>query len=169
MIIKISRSLSRGGGYKANFLRSVIFPIFQEIKTVNTCMISSSYLVGVTTAEPRRHLATMNTIESIWPIFFKIKISRNGENNERSFSNPPSYPPGLLSWEFMSLTTVFTRIWIWMEITFRINMNTAYTVIMAKGNYPFALPVTGEFPAQRPVTRSFDVFFDLRLIIRLSK
>ena len=28
-------------------------------------------------------------------------------------------------------------------------------------------PVTGEFPAQRPVTRSFDVFFDLRP--RLSK
>ena len=25
------------------------------------------------------------------------------------------------------------------------------------------LPVTGELPAQRPVTRSFDVFFDLRL------
>ena len=23
-------------------------------------------------------------------------------------------------------------------------------------------PVTGEFPARRPVTRSFDVFFDLR-------
>ena len=23
-------------------------------------------------------------------------------------------------------------------------------------------PVSGEFPAQRPVTRSFDVFFDLR-------
>ena len=28
-------------------------------------------------------------------------------------------------------------------------------------------PVAGEFPAQRPVTRSFDVFFDLRLNIRL--
>ena len=27
-------------------------------------------------------------------------------------------------------------------------------------------PVTGDFPAQRPVTRSFDVFFDLRLIKR---
>ena len=25
-------------------------------------------------------------------------------------------------------------------------------------------PVTGEFPAQRPVPRNFDVFFDLRLI-----
>ena len=30
-------------------------------------------------------------------------------------------------------------------------------------------PVSGDFPAQRPVTRSFDVFFDLRLIKRLSK
>ena len=29
-------------------------------------------------------------------------------------------------------------------------------------------PVPGEFPAQRPVTRSFDVFFDLRLNKRLS-
>ena len=30
-------------------------------------------------------------------------------------------------------------------------------------------PVTGEFPSQRPVTRSFDVFFDLSLNKRLSK
>ena len=30
-------------------------------------------------------------------------------------------------------------------------------------------PVTGEFPSQRPVTRSFDVFFDLRLNKWLSK
>ena len=30
-------------------------------------------------------------------------------------------------------------------------------------------PVPGEIPAQRPVTRSFDVFFDLRLNKRLSK
>ena len=30
-------------------------------------------------------------------------------------------------------------------------------------------PVTGEFPAQRPVTRSVDVFFDLPLNKRLSK
>ena len=29
-------------------------------------------------------------------------------------------------------------------------------------------PVPGDFPAQRPVTRSFDVFFDLRLNKRLS-
>ena len=30
-------------------------------------------------------------------------------------------------------------------------------------------PVTGEIPAQRPVTRSFDIFFYLRLNKRLSK
>ena len=30
-------------------------------------------------------------------------------------------------------------------------------------------PVTDDFPAQRPVTRSFDVFFDLHLDKRLSK
>ena len=29
-------------------------------------------------------------------------------------------------------------------------------------------PATGEFPSQRPVTRSFDVFFDLRQNKRLS-
>ena len=30
-------------------------------------------------------------------------------------------------------------------------------------------PVSGEFPAQRPVTRRFDIFFDLHLNKRLSK
>ena len=35
--------------------------------------------------------------------------------------------------------------------------------------YAGHLPVTGEFPTQRPVMRSFDVFFDLRLNKRLSK
>ena len=30
-------------------------------------------------------------------------------------------------------------------------------------------PVPGEFPTQRPVTQSFDVYFDLRLNKRLCK
>ena len=30
-------------------------------------------------------------------------------------------------------------------------------------------PVTGEFPSQKPVTRSYDIFFDLRLNQQLSK
>ena len=36
-------------------------------------------------------------------------------------------------------------------------------------NYAGNSPVPGEFPAQRAVTRSFDVFFDLRLNTRLTK
>ena len=42
-----------------------------------------------------------------------------------------------------------------------------YSVLLAlcAGNSP----VTGEFPAQKPVTRSVNVFFDLRLNKRLSK
>ena len=42
----------------------------------------------------------------------------------------------------------------------------AFSVLLAicAGN----LPVTGEFPKLRPVTWSFDVFFDLRLNKRLS-
>ena len=37
-------------------------------------------------------------------------------------------------------------------------------LVLCAGNSP----VTGEFPSQRPATRSFDVFFDLRLNKRLS-
>ena len=38
-------------------------------------------------------------------------------------------------------------------------------LVLCEGNSP----VFGEFPSQRPVTRSFDVFFDLRLNKRMSK
>ena len=38
-------------------------------------------------------------------------------------------------------------------------------LVLCAGNSP----VTGEFPAHRPVTRSFDIFFDLCLNKRLSK
>ena len=37
------------------------------------------------------------------------------------------------------------------------------------GHFAGNSPVTSEFPSQRPVTQSFDVFFDLRLNKRLSK
>ena len=47
----------------------------------------------------------------------------------------------------------------------RINIGDEHDDVICAGN----LPVPGEFPLQRPVTRSFDVFFDLRLNKRLSK
>ena len=45
------------------------------------------------------------------------------------------------------------------------NGNISTSLALCAGNSP----APGEFPAQRPMTRSFDVFFDLRLSKRLSK
>ena len=45
------------------------------------------------------------------------------------------------------------------------NGNISALLAICAGNSP----VPSEFPAHRPVTRSFDVFFDLRLNKRLSK
>ena len=51
-----------------------------------------------------------------------------------------------------------------------------YMMTSSNGNIPALLaicarnsPATGEFPSQRPVTRSFNVFFDLRLNKRLGE
>ena len=42
-------------------------------------------------------------------------------------------------------------------------------ILLALALYAVNSSVTGEFPSQRPMTRSFDVFFDLCLNKRLSK
>ena len=60
-----------------------------------------------------------------------------------------------------------------MKILFR-HMTTWWRHQMEKFSAWLAIcagnsPVTGEFPAQRPVTRIFEVFFDLRLNNRLTK
>ena len=62
--------------------------------------------------------------------------------------------------------------WIWWKYMYaqcswwRHQMETFSALLaLCVGNSP----VLGEFSAQRPVTRSFDVFFDLRLHKRLSK
>ena len=55
----------------------------------------------------------------------------------------------------------------WVDIAWWRHQMEAFSALLAicAGNSP----VPGEFPAQRPVTRSFDVFFDLRLNKWLSK
>ena len=45
------------------------------------------------------------------------------------------------------------------------NQNISALLALCEGNPP----VTGVFPSQRPVTRSFDVFFDRRLNKLISK
>ena len=63
--------------------------------------------------------------------------------------------------EFSQISSQFFRIAWW-----RHQMET-FSALLA--NCAGNSPVTGEFPAQRPVTRSFDAFFDLRLNKRLSE
>ena len=63
-------------------------------------------------------------------------------------------------------TWVFDAIWLQWYIWWRRQMEIFSELLaLCVGNSP----VTGEFPSQRPVTRSFGVFFDLRLNERLSK
>ena len=61
-----------------------------------------------------------------------------------------------------SLNLYVVPMWTW----WRHQMETFSALLaLCAGNSP----VTDEFPLQRPLTRSFDVFFDLRLSKRLSK
>ena len=58
------------------------------------------------------------------------------------------------------------RTWVARQAWWRHQMETFSALLaICAGNSP----VSGEFPAQRPVTRSFDVFFDLCPNKRLSK
>ena len=64
--------------------------------------------------------------------------------------------------EHYVLHSQYHSCWAW----WRHQMETFSTLLaICAGN----LPVPGEFPAQRPVTWSFDVFFDLGLNKQLSK
>ena len=66
---------------------------------------------------------------------------------------------------FSSISTT-TTVQLWQISWWRHQMETFSALLaLGAGNSP----VTGEFPSQRPVTRSFDVFFDLRVNKRLSK
>ena len=66
------------------------------------------------------------------------------------------------------VVAMLTWIWLWLQVTM------AHDDVIKWKHFPrFRLcagnsPVSGEFPAQRPVTQSFDIFFHLRMNLRLS-
>ena len=75
----------------------------------------------------------------------------------------PVYPTLPIPWKLMARQPRGVRVSAGLLFT----MMETFSALLAlcAGNSP----VTGEVPTLRPVTRSFDVFFDLRLIIRLIK
>ena len=76
-----------------------------------------------------------------------------------------SFAPGVTSLAIGNHT--FIPVPLKQLLTWWCHQMKTFTALLAicAGNSP----VTGEFPSQRPVTRSFDVFFDARLNKRLSK
>ena len=70
--------------------------------------------------------------------------------------------PFLSQWSQCHITYPLCTAWSW----WRHQMETFSALLTICS---WNSPVTGEFPTQRPVTRSFNVFFDLRLNKRLSK
>ena len=61
----------------------------------------------------------------------------------------------------MPMQSLKNQVWVMMTSS---NGNISTSLVFCAGNSP----ATGEFPAQRPVTRSFDVLFDLCLNKRWS-
>ena len=90
-------------------------------------------------------------------------------------SSPP-HLPGPVGWRHQSVwkcsstgikrRSIYTGAFLECEPWWRHQLETfSVSLALCAGNSP----VYGEFPAHRPVTRSFDVFFGLRLNKRLSK
>ena len=73
----------------------------------------------------------------------------------------------LFDWEYLHTTVMFYK----LSRTWYKSMMTSSNGNIFRVTGPLCGEFTGpgEFPTQRPVTRSFDVFFDLRLNKRLSK
>ena len=80
-------------------------------------------------------------------------------NDKHSLKDTVTYWPGQ---PFVISMLQFSPWWPWWRHQMDIFSALLYLWV---GNSP----ITGEFPSQRPMTRSFDVFFDLRLNKRLIK
>ena len=59
--------------------------------------------------------------------------------------------------------------WVADGTTYNMMTSSNGNIFRVTGHLCGESPVTGEFPAHRPVTQAFDVLFDLRLNKRLSK
>ena len=77
--------------------------------------------------------------------------------------SPPPPPPHILWYTLCQrMLAWLCRYYSWSR--HQMEIFSALLAICARNS-----PVPGEFPAQTPVTRGFDVFFDLRLNRRLCK
>ena len=91
------------------------------------------------------------------------KFHRSGGHNKSTCLQDRSNFHGSRAWQIVKISnTAFPLLPHMMTSS---NGNIFALLAICAGNSP----VLGEFPSQRPVTRSFDVIFGLRLNERLSK
>ena len=121
-----------------------------------------------------------------WPVKCVMKSVINSKI-QRCHATHWLYVEQRVSWEIISTTcansgykndrNICLRVMTWKLYSALLSPCVRWTWWRHQMETFFALlalcaeksPVTGGFPSQRPVTRSFDVFFDLRLNKRLSK
>ena len=118
---------------------------------------------------PTTHINTLSKqLRSDWILLHRvIKCSRQISHEK---AKPwPSFP----SFRLMGYLPFISRLTEMYQLANWVTMRrTWHDYVIKREHFPRHWPVvsvTGEFPSQRPVTRSFDVFFDLRQNSRLSK
>ena len=175
-----------GGRYQINFLRSVSFHAFSDLSNQLTNWISRPYFAYDATDRLLWHLSNMKTITKKWQVYLQSPRNCLTEQSKKSLVTPisgffTSCKSSLITWNIICALTNWVattklstalyrgpfqfphrrRIWTW----WRHHIEASSTLLaLCVGNSP----VTGELPSQRPVTQTFDVFFDLRLNKRLS-
>ena len=123
---------------------------------LSRCSLRSSWL--------QSGIGQFNTLTSNW---WEMIICTNGDSVCRNIyaSSGINVSKDIVSvGEVESCLDAVSHPNLWYTMTSSMETFSVLLAICA-GNWP----VPGEFPAQRPVTRSFDVFFDLHPNKRLSK
>ena len=106
------------------------------------------------------YYSAMSGINLVWPIDSGLwDYSINGFSLETGFS-------GHRGRQIVVLLTYCVVCYFLFKIIWWRHQMEAFSALLAlcAGNSP----VTGEFPSQRPATRSFDFFFDLRLNMTMN-
>ena len=96
----------------------------------------------------------------------RVSYRKNKENNILNWNDPLS--PVLIT-QYLALSSIHERLNTPESVSPKHMTSSNGSIFRVPGPLCGEFADPSEFPAQRPVTRSFDVFFDLRLNKRSSK
>ena len=143
----------------------------KHVITVCTCVLDNSYLLNI---RKNRFLNKFGRIVQFWQYLFSQNTCIWHLLNVYIFPAQQLHECLISNIQKIANEKPFRRTicCVWRSYMFclqtwwRHPMETFFVLLsLCAGNSP----VTGELPAKGPVTRSFDVVFDLHLIKRLSK